>query len=185
MKRALFIRNRQRTRAVNTTLLRRVIRTALVESLNIAEYNLGIYLVTAPEITRLNEEHLRHAGATDVITFDYAGASGGALHGEIFICLDLAVTQARQFRTTWQQELARYAIHGVLHLCGYDDLRAPERRRMKREENRVLRQIATALDLDGLGNKRAKATRAVRRRSARSAIKRSNPGSSPRDSALP
>jgi probable rRNA maturation factor len=63
------------------------------------------------------------------------------LHGEIFICLNDAVKQALEFRTTWQGELTRYVIHGLLHLCGHDDLQPAARRIMKREENRVLRAI--------------------------------------------
>ena len=46
--------------------------------------------------------------------------------------------QAKQFKTTWQSEIVRYVIHGVLHLLGHDDRLAAARRRMKREENRLL-----------------------------------------------
>ena len=59
-----------------------------------------------------------------------------------YFCLDEAVKQAREFRTTWQSELARYVVHGVLHLRGYDDLAPAPRRRMKREENRLVRKLA-------------------------------------------
>src|SRR2546427_238130 len=64
------------------------------------------------------------------------------LHGEIFICIDEVISQAGKFRTSWQKELVRYLIHGVLHLCGYNDRRASARRRMKSEEDRLLRQLA-------------------------------------------
>jgi probable rRNA maturation factor len=68
--------------------------------------------------------------------------AGRSLQGEIYISMDAAVAQARQFRTTWQAELVRYVIHGLLHLAGHDDQRAPARRRMKREEDRLLRGVA-------------------------------------------
>ena len=45
------------------------------------------------------------------------------LHGEIFICVDEAIRQARRFGTIWQSEIVRYLIHGVLHLLGFDDSR--------------------------------------------------------------
>ena len=45
--------------------------------------------------------------------------------GKSFVCLDEAVRQARRFHTTWQSELVRYVVHGVLHLLGYDDQRRP------------------------------------------------------------
>ena len=86
------------------------------------------------------------------------------LHGEIFICLDDAVKQAREFRTTWQGELTRYVIHGLLHLCGHDDLKPAARRKMKREENRLLRVVAKRFALSKLE------TRSPSSRSSQSAI---------------
>src|SRR5213596_1423422 len=76
------------------------------------------------------------------------------LHGEIFICIDDAVKQARQFRTTWQSELVRYLIHGVLHLVGYDDLTLAGRCVMKREENRLLRMLSRRFSFRHLANPR-------------------------------
>jgi len=64
------------------------------------------------------------------------------LKGEIFICLDEALSQARRFRTSWPSEVVRYLVHGVLHLCGYDDRHPAPRREMKRMENRLLEQLA-------------------------------------------
>lgn len=79
-----------------------------------------------------------HSGAPD------------SLNGELFICVDDAVKQAREFRTTWQSELARYVIHGLLHLCGHDDLSPEPRRKMKREENRLLKLAAKEFSLSKL-----------------------------------
>jgi probable rRNA maturation factor len=91
-----------------------------------------------------------HEGPTDVITFDY-GENGTrnthhALHGEIFICVDVALTQARKFRTTWQSEVVRYIVHALLHLCGYDDLKPAGQRVMKRCENQLVRKLTTRFD---------------------------------------
>ena len=63
------------------------------------------------------------------------------IYGELFICVDDAVSQAKQFRTRWQAEVVRYAVHGVLHLLGYDDLEPHMRREMKRQENRLVRWL--------------------------------------------
>jgi probable rRNA maturation factor len=68
----------------------------------------------------------------------------------MFICIDDAMAQARQFRTSWQSELARYIIHGILHLRGFDDIRAADRRKMKREENRLLRETSRLFPLSKL-----------------------------------
>ena len=157
----LVLRNRQRVRRVNARLIRRIVESVLEEGLAGGDYELGIHLVGAAEMARLNWQFLRHEGPTDVITFNHGEAgqvsrrSQGAkigdgdgrdacatIHGEIFICLDAAVSQARQFRTNWQSELVRYVIHGLLHLLGYDDQRAGSRRKMKRREERLLRSAA-------------------------------------------
>jgi probable rRNA maturation factor len=145
----LSIRNRQRTRAVDVRLLRRMAKALLGKLLQVEQVELGISLVAAPEMTRLNETFLRHAGSTDVITFDYNEPStfnpkpSTTLHGEIFICVDEAIAQARRFRTTWQSEVMRYLVHGMLHLRGHDDAKPAARRKMKREENRLLRLLAS------------------------------------------
>jgi len=78
---------------------------------------------------------------------------GSRLHGEIFICLNDAIAQARQFRIRWQSELTRYVVHGILHLFGHDDLKPTARRKMKAEENRVLRSLTARFPLSQLARK--------------------------------
>jgi probable rRNA maturation factor len=172
----LVLRNRQRTRALSLSFLRRIARHLLEHEFACRQFELAVHLVARPEMTRLNEHYLRHAGATDVITFDYAddreaarspasaranAASAKrpeaprALWGEIFICMDAAVTQAQQYRTNWPEEVARYLIHGLLHLHGHDDLRRSARQAMKREENRLLRQVRRRFALRRLINARS------------------------------
>jgi probable rRNA maturation factor len=125
--------------------------------LEIGEAELGVNLVAAPEMTLINETFLRHEGSTDVITFDYSNAECGVrsaelnLHGELFICVDEAVLQARQFKMTWQSEIVRYLVHGILHLLGHDDRHPAARRRMKREENRRLAGLSKKFNLAQIG----------------------------------
>jgi probable rRNA maturation factor len=150
----VVIANRQRARKINSRLLKKITE-ALLADLEIGEAELGVSLVAAREMTLINETFLQHEGPTDVITFDYGlgvPPSDGAvlkrrnrlkpelqaLHGEIFICVDEAIGQAKIFKTTWQSEIVRYLVHGVLHVLGHDDHNAAARRKMKREENRLL-----------------------------------------------
>jgi rRNA maturation RNase YbeY len=103
----------------------------------------------------LNQRFLRHAGSTDVITLEYDEWERWPedeewTFGDIFICVDEAIGQARRFRTTWPRELVRYLIHGLLHLRGYKDSTRAARRLMKREENRLLKQIAGSFPLSKL-----------------------------------
>jgi probable rRNA maturation factor len=150
MTRALTFRNRQRTRAISTPLLRRIIRDLLTE-FGVTRHELCFHFVEAEEMARVNQQFLQHEGSTDVITFDHCEeVSDDCLHGEIFISIPDAVKQAREFGTTWQSELVRYVIHGLLHLRGHDDLRAEQRRLMKREENRLLKAMTTRFPLRSL-----------------------------------
>jgi probable rRNA maturation factor len=128
----------------------------LEEALGLSAYELGIELISGREMARRNEEFLKHSGSTDVITFDYReGYEEGAdasreLAGDIWVSITDAEEQAREFETSWQEELARYIIHGVLHLRGFDDLEPAKRKEMKSEENRLLRAARRAFDLTGI-----------------------------------
>ena len=143
----LAILNRQRTKKINTRLLKEIAQKVFTE-LKIETVELGISLVGAREMTLLNETFLKHEGSTDIITFDYQEPGTGnrepelKLHGELFICVDEAILQAKRFRSTWQSEIVRYVVHGILHLLGHDDLKPALRRRMKREENRLVRRLS-------------------------------------------
>jgi rRNA maturation RNase YbeY len=173
-QRTLTLRNRQRVRQVDLRVLRQVVQELVQETWREGSFDLAVYFVAAPEMTRLNETFLEHKGSTDVITFDYTEEVGGTslrsgsgagmgrakhgrdacpsfLHGEIFVCLDEAVSQARQFHTSWQSELVRYVVHGVLHLLGYDDLDTRARRKMKKAEDAVVGRLARQFDFRGLG----------------------------------
>ncbi|MEI7809231.1 MAG: rRNA maturation RNase YbeY [Verrucomicrobiota bacterium] len=142
----LVIANRQRTKKIIKRFLKEV-TAELLTKLQVTEAELGIILVGAKEMARVNWCFLQHEGSTDVITFDHTEKRKAKrktqkyLHGELYICVDEAIKQAEEFGTNWQAEVVRYVVHGVLHLLGYDDLKPQLRRRMKREENRLLRHL--------------------------------------------
>lgn len=150
----LVLRNRQRTRSLDLRLLRKITRFLLKEILSQPEFELGIHLVAADEMAKVNETFLQHAGSTDVITFDYnEDKIKNELHGEIFISINDAVKQAKEFHTTWQSELARYVVHGILHLQGFDDLDSISRKKMKRVESQTLKRLAKEFPLKQLQKK--------------------------------
>jgi probable rRNA maturation factor len=142
----IVIANRQRTKRIEARQLTAMVRALFSElELDEAASELEINLVGLRTMARVNWDFLQHEGPTDVITFDHrdsdAPAGNHQIYGELFICLDVAAGQAREFGTTWQSELVRYVVHGVLHLLGYDDLEPELRRTMKREENRLVRRL--------------------------------------------
>ena len=152
MSSTVLVRNHQRSRFIDVLLLRQISRELLLEVFPRQRYELGVHLVDKRVMIRLNETFLRHQGSTDVITFDYREASEPqVLRGEIFVCIDEALVQARRFRTSWQSELVRYVVHGLLHLSGYDDERQQARRTMKRAENRLLNRLASRFVLAKIG----------------------------------
>jgi len=160
----LTVINHQKVRRVKLRLLRRIAWALMLEIQGRKPFDVGIRLVHVDEITRLNETFLHHKGATDVITFDYSDGSVDRvrpiLHGEIVICVEMAIEQARQFHTAWPCELVRYIVHGVLHLMRFDDRHTVQRRRMKREEDRLLDLLNGQFDFEGLlGTKSARRTR--------------------------
>jgi probable rRNA maturation factor len=96
-----------------------------------------------------------------VITFDQ-NEGGCRLKGEIYICPEVAISQAKEFRTSWQQEVVRYAIHGLLHLQGHDDRSVAGRNKMKREEDRMVSDAAKHFAIPRL-QRRARRSSPLRR----------------------
>jgi len=160
----IFIASRQRTKKFNLRLLKKITGVLLAE-LKVENAEIGINLVAAREMALINETFLKHEGSTDVITFDYGVGQASrlshfknkkngdrrdacpTLNGELFICMDEAILQAKQFKTNWQSEIVRYVVHGVLHLLGHGDLKPDLRRKMKLEENRLLRGLSRKFSL--------------------------------------
>ena len=88
------------------------------------------------EILRINQSFLNHDYYTDIITFDYT--EGDKLSGDLFISLETVQSNAIKFKTEFNEELRRVMIHGVLHLCGYNDKTSEEQKVMRAKENEAL-----------------------------------------------
>lgn len=94
-------------------------------------------LVNDRKMAKLHREFMNIRGTTDVITFNLTDP-GAALEGEIYICLDQARRQARDYGVPLYQEIARLAAHGVLHLAGFDDHSESQRHQMRKLEDHAL-----------------------------------------------
>lgn len=88
------------------------------------------------KILEVNREYLQHDYYTDIITFDYTEDS--IISGDLFISLDTVLSNSVQLGVSYEQELYRVIIHGILHLCGINDKGEGEREIMEREENEAL-----------------------------------------------
>src|SRR5438128_957018 len=142
----IVVANRQRARRLDHKFIKNLV-AAVLKDIAVDHAELGFHFVTPNEMAKVHEQFMNIAGSTDVITFDHGSKPPKSVHGEIFISVEDAISQARAFGTTWQSEVARYVIHGILPLLGYDDLEPAARRKMKREENRLLKKIAAKFDL--------------------------------------
>ena len=87
-------------------------------------------------LSKINKEFLNHDTLTDVITFDYSTLN--EISGEIFISIDRVRENASEFQESFEQELKRVMIHGLLHLCGYNDKTVKEKMLMSDRENYYL-----------------------------------------------
>lgn len=88
---------------------------------------------------QLNVEYLQHDTLTDVITFPYAEPP--IVEGDIFISIDRVRENASIFQASFEKELSRVMVHGVLHLCGHGDKTEAEEANMRNLEDNALKMI--------------------------------------------
>ena len=105
--------------------------------------DIGYIFCNDEKILEVNRQYLQHDYYTDIITFDYSDDAlltgrKDTISGDLFISLDTVRTNAQQQGTTYEEELHRVIIHGILHLCGIDDKGPGEREIMEAAENRAL-----------------------------------------------
>lgn len=98
--------------------------------------NLNYLFCDDEEILRVNREFLRHDYFTDIITFDYSHRD--RVGGDLFISLDTVRSNALELGVSYDSELLRVIVHGLLHLCGIDDKGPGEREIMEANENAAL-----------------------------------------------
>jgi probable rRNA maturation factor len=103
---------------------------------------LSLAIVPARRMSSLHKKFLRQAGATDVLTFELDhDPRGRTIAGEIVICSTIAKIRARKLNHPLSHELLLYAIHGLLHLCAFDDRTASTFAAMHAKEDEILTRI--------------------------------------------
>lgn len=136
-----------------TLLQKRQIRqwiqqTILNEKKTLGEIN---YIFCSDKyLLHINKTFLKHGTLTDIITFPIEQSSDHptiqsfnhkTINGEIYISIERIKENAKKFRSTQNQELLRVMIHGVLHLCGYEDKGATNQKKMRQKENYYLKRF--------------------------------------------
>ena len=87
----------------------------------------------------LNQKHLNHDTLTDVISFDYS--LGNEIHGDIYISIDRVRDNALDFNVTFEEELKRVMIHGILHYCGYKDKTETDEQLIRSKEDEKIKMF--------------------------------------------
>jgi probable rRNA maturation factor len=134
---AIIVLNRQRAVPVDLLSLREFAARALIECLKLPRKldslanlpEISVVLVSDKRIASIHRRFMNHPEATDVITFQ---------HGEIFVSTQTAKRQAGQVRTSFEQELRLYLVHGLLHLAGFDDKTLAGAAEMKGLQERIV-----------------------------------------------
>lgn len=128
----LSITNNVKSLKLNRTLLRRAVSQVFKDE-GIVSAIIDIAIVDDKTSARVNKQFLNHTGPTDVITFPYS-TTNNHVEGELVIGGEVASRVAKARHHQVDAELALYTIHGVLHLCGYDDKTKSARKNIRARE---------------------------------------------------
>ena len=153
----ILISNEQSSVAISADELRRV-ATLTLQSEGVVSAEISLAVVNDPAIHKVNRDYLQHDYPTDVISFllDSGHAdprpalpihvqsrrgAGQWLHGDVILSAQTAQREAAEYGWEPQSEICLYLVHGLLHLCGYDDLTDEEQTVMRTREREILQQL--------------------------------------------
>jgi probable rRNA maturation factor len=126
--------------AIDRGRMRQIVRTVL-EGESETEAEISLAFVDNPTIHQLNKRYLDHDEPTDVLSFTLSAAGARKLEGELVIGAELAQAQATARAHAVEAELALYVIHGLLHLCGFDDTSERAAAQMRERERHYLGEL--------------------------------------------
>lgn len=114
----------------------------LISDEGLEVYLINVILTSDNNLLKINQDYLNHDYLTDVITFDYSEQN--KLHAEIYISVDRVLENAATYKTAPLQEFNRIVLHGILHLCGYQDNNEERKQKMTERENHYLSKVITS-----------------------------------------
>jgi len=139
--------NLQNSMKVPKRKLRTLLKNVMFEELG-REVNVSLAVVNDRRIAELNKTFRGHAGPTDVLAFPFGekeiGPEGQKVFGEIVISAQRARHEARLRHIEPELELTLYAVHGMLHLVGYDHQSVRQAKKMRRRETEILKGFSPA-----------------------------------------
>ena len=113
--------------------------TSVIESENKKEGEINYVFCDDEYLHKINVEYLNHDTLTDIISFDYS--MGNELHGDIFVSIERVEDNAKDFNVSFEEELKRVLVHGVLHYCGYKDNSEEDEALMRSKEEEKMKMF--------------------------------------------
>jgi probable rRNA maturation factor len=126
--------------AVDRGRMREIAR-AVLQGESVTQYEISLAFVDNATIHRLNLRFLKHDEPTDVLSFPLSEPGSKKMAGELVVGAEVALASARERGHDVQHELGLYVIHGLLHLCGFDDHEAADAAAMRCRERHYLGQL--------------------------------------------
>ena len=111
---------------------------------SVRSFQVSVVFVGSRFIRRINRRYLHHDYVTDVIAFPLGEGKRNPLEGEIYVNLDRARSQAREYKVPFSEEIRRLLIHGTLHLLGYTDSTSRTKTKMTQRENLLLARLSAS-----------------------------------------
>ena len=110
--------------------------SAVIVSENKTEGEINYIFCDDEYLHKINVEYLDHDTLTDVISFDYT--MGNEISGDVFVSIERVLDNSKDFNTSFDEELKRVLVHGVLHYCGYKDKSEDDEALMRSKEDEKL-----------------------------------------------
>ncbi|MCX5697535.1 MAG: rRNA maturation RNase YbeY [Candidatus Omnitrophica bacterium] len=133
----IAIKNLQSKIPINPKRIKRIILDTLSSEGVKKPASISVCFVNDKKIKELNLRFLKRSGPTDVISFDLS-AGTKEIVAEIAVSTDTAIRQSKIYHTTYTYETLLYVIHGLLHILGYDDRSARQRKLMQEKTESIL-----------------------------------------------
>jgi probable rRNA maturation factor len=133
----IHIRNLQKRLPVDRPLIKKIVQSVCSRENPGTAHQISVCLVNDARMRRLNSRFHHRDAPTDVLAFPLSDDPAEII-ADIFVSTDTAVSQARTYRTNPRYEMYLYVIHGLLHIAGYNDLTAADKRCMRRKEKEYL-----------------------------------------------
>ena len=125
---------------LNQTLEKKLKKTTqLIDKEGFNNGNISVIFCSDDYLLSLNKKHLNHDYFTDIITFSFN--EEGIISGDLFISVDRTRENAEKNRASFSNEVARLVIHGMLHLCGFNDKLEEEAKTMRIKEEEYLKMF--------------------------------------------